>query len=415
MGLAVITEVRDFGSGVEGLRDSELIAYIDSVQGVPALVVDAEFLLDNDFWGPLKYGSNVYAIAEDDTTRQPSVRKRTPFGSGGWTELDATNVFGGATDQKWKSFWQSTSTITFIFYDGFGSTVAFQDFSLASETYGAVYGTSGAPAFGSGAFSSSVSIIGRRSDGSIIVVVAGTFSFNPSVYWTWTAGGGWSLPTTFESTDNVSLLISVWVDAQDRCHLLYQNSSGAFAGYNYNSIDATGVLGARQNIPKVSTSGGYFYYAVIADDSADKVYVVGTDPGDPDPGVGRETAIIRYIGSSRAAPTFTSELVCHAPGDPITGSMRRPFPLFLDGNFTIVFITQSPGNPGGDMMAVYTIACLSGVWQTPQLFFDGLVYDPSFGFSIRTFSAGNISTAQRRNAYISSSRGGFHGSGAFVL
>jgi hypothetical protein len=215
-------------------------------------------------YGPFAYGGNLYSVLQafgtawSPAATQLWVFKSTDAGAT-WAAVDGANgptLNAGTTYPNASAHYDGADTVTVCFNDaatapGTSQPLKLQDFDLASETWGAVYGTSGAPSC------LAINQLFKRSDGSWIILHNRTFvpGFLPilrglaaSIYnsgaGTW--GSDFDVDTNIPSgyTQNASSS-AVYDPVTDVIHVFIPTRTAAnLNGVSYQQINLDNSLGA---------------------------------------------------------------------------------------------------------------------------------------------------------------------------
>lgn len=352
-------------------------AFISATGGFTMIGSDVPTInaLGTPFAGALPFNGTLFATASasqaaGQTTNRPYlVYQSTDLTGTAWTLIgDAPPVSHGLA---FGTFWQGSPTLTFFLGSATsGPANELIDFPLSAPAYGTPYGT-GAPAT-----NGAVGAVARRSDGSVVAFQNGTaFTGLDDLYYVWTSSGGWAAGAAWE-TLLFGFQTSAYLDAADRIHFVYQD--GLAGTYYYNSLSSANVVGTRHQLQPSDfgvSATAVVPFAPHTDDAADKIYIVGVVANYPSGGV---NSIVRWVGSSRTAPVWTTEVIFSSA----TLSASALAYGAASGGLETVMFTYPANNT-----QLYITWLSGGVWQTPVLYFDtNASYGPGLNKAITLVS-----------------------------
>jgi hypothetical protein len=271
----------------------------------PPVLIDAltdgqqASMLSSATFGAFTYSGNLYKVVAGQQTSITLVCKSVNVGAT-WTRLDAASA---PAFQRSAAYFDGVQTVIVAFQTGNSGAVAnpinFQDFDLATETWGVVYGAAGAPS------TFNPRTIWKRPDGTYVLLYSNRNTFNPgdpsglafAIY-----DPGTSTWTTTDSDAGANIiLLAGWDPTQTIVQTAFIRSY----------MDAAGNVGvffrtSSVQIVPVIWGNRCFYQQILANDTLGSFFDF---PGQVAPLTGGQQDLQAFSGSPLGQPVIVGDII----------------------------------------------------------------------------------------------------------
>lgn len=334
---------------------------------------------DDNFAGPLERNGKLYVIAEDNFDAATAFARIYKSSDGGKTWSVISGASSPVNTSGWAYYWNGGAQIVFCFSSGTGLPVNLVKFNIDTETWSAVFGTSGGfTPLGSPVASAVVQL----STGAIRVFYGAVSGGQPAIEWGECADGAGA----WTSTGNVYRVLAVGdldlallgtaVDSADTIHTIIETLISPHATNDfrvfYNTLSSGGVAGSEvQFNSALWNERGAANRIVFTAPSS--LWISGQDFNQTTAPAGSPSFVGIWQGSIPPTWALTDVFNYPPPPSPADVAVFTFFLLSKTGIPTIFWVGFTAAT--NSQTRVYFTQFVRGVWTAPVLYYD-LVTDP---------------------------------------